>query len=82
MEESKIKKWIYHAEGDNTCDKCMAYNGKEFKTLEEAPKLPIHPNCDCWLEPVDHEICENCEHDIETLEDLGAEVLDMKAEIE
>lgn len=48
----KIEKWVYHATGRNTCKACYANDGKEFKTLKEAPTIPVHPNCNCWLEDV------------------------------
>jgi GH24 family phage-related lysozyme (muramidase) len=48
----KIDKWVYHATGRNTCEACYKNDGKEFKTLEEAPTIPVHPNCNCWLEPI------------------------------
>lgn len=28
----------------------MQYDGKVYTDLSEAPKLPLHPNCDCFLE--------------------------------
>lgn len=48
----KIEKWIYRSIGKNSCEACIQNNGKEFKTLKEAPKLPIHPNCNCYLETI------------------------------
>ncbi|WP_312729361.1 minor capsid protein [Enterococcus sp.] len=36
---------------DNTCDECAALDGKVFD-IDDAPSLPIHPNCRCALIPV------------------------------
>ncbi len=35
-----------------TCPVCGSLDGKVFKTLEEAPKLPAHHNCRCLYLPV------------------------------
>lgn len=35
----------------NCCDKCKVFEGKMFRE-DEAPKLPLHPNCNCELEPI------------------------------
>jgi lysozyme family protein len=40
--------YIYFLEGGD-CYQCAEYNGKEFYEKDEIPKLPIHPNCDCWI---------------------------------
>lgn len=36
---------------DNTCDECAALDGKVFN-IDDAPDLPLHPNCHCALIPV------------------------------
>lgn len=36
---------------DNTCEICGDYDGKEF-SLNNAPAIPIHPNCRCCYAPV------------------------------
>lgn len=51
-ENVKIEKWIYHATGRNTCKACWANDGKEFKSLKDVPTLPVHPNCNCWIEDI------------------------------
>lgn len=34
----------------NTCQRCGDYDGQIFK-LDDAPDLPLHPNCRCCLSP-------------------------------
>jgi biotin carboxyl carrier protein len=48
----KIVKYVFEARGSNSCDKCMKYDGQIFDNKEDAPKLPIHPNCKCKLHEV------------------------------
>lgn len=36
---------------NNTCDDCGAMDGRRFP-LDNAPQIPIHPNCRCVLLPV------------------------------
>lgn len=36
---------------DSTCDECAALDGKIFD-IDDAPDLPLHPNCRCALIPV------------------------------
>ena len=35
----------------NTCEKCGNLDGQQFK-LDDAPEIPMHPNCRCCLIPV------------------------------
>lgn len=34
------------------CDACEENNGETFESADDAPALPIHPNCKCYLEKV------------------------------
>lgn len=36
---------------NNTCETCADYDGKEF-LLNDAPKIPVHPNCRCCYVPI------------------------------
>jgi len=39
---------------DTTCEECMSYDGEMYAFGDrDMPKLPIHPNCNCRLEPID-----------------------------
>ena len=76
MSDNKIiTKWVYHTEGGNVCDKCKANAGREFKTLDKAPKLPIHPNCRCWLEEI------YSEQDLTDLEKALGDVLNSQDDL-
>ncbi len=49
-------KYIFEAEsGTNSCNKCQSFNGREFSSFQDAPRLPLHPNCQCTLERVEEE---------------------------
>lgn len=46
-------KYVWRSEnGENTCDKCKALDGKEFDFEDEVPERP-HPNCKCYVEIVE-----------------------------
>lgn len=52
FEDAGIEKVRYMAEDDeHTCHECREMNGKVYP-IEEAPDLPRHYHCRCWLEPV------------------------------
>jgi hypothetical protein len=39
---------------DSTCEECLSYEGEMYALGDpDMPKLPIHPNCNCRLEPFD-----------------------------
>ncbi len=47
-------KYIWHSEnGEHTCDKCKALDGKVFDFYDEVPERP-HPNCKCTVEVVEN----------------------------
>lgn len=48
--EANIQKVEWLAEAD-ACEICDSYNGKQWP-IDEAPMLPVHPNCRCCLLPV------------------------------
>ncbi|MCV6599091.1 MAG: DUF2778 domain-containing protein [Alphaproteobacteria bacterium] len=52
MQQYEIYDWVYQNEGDNICDKCKEHQGKRFDKMQDAPKLPIHPNCRCHLKKI------------------------------
>ena len=61
--QSEAQKDVYESSGvvsevefcatleNNTCDDCGAMDGRRFP-LDNAPQIPIHPNCRCVLLPV------------------------------
>ena len=52
-EETGVKKVKYNATLDNrTCEDCMEYDG-EIYGLYNAPSLPRHPLCRCFLQIID-----------------------------
>lgn len=48
------KEYRFIRKGSNSCETCLAFDGKIFPA-DQAPELPLHPNCECELEPVDEE---------------------------
>jgi hypothetical protein len=54
-----IEKYVFHAVGSNSCEKCMKHDGKEYKNANDIPTLPIHPNCKCYVEPIYKEKIDN-----------------------
>lgn len=47
-EEEELVEFV--GDSDNPCEICDYLNGKIF-AAEEAPELPLHPNCECELIP-------------------------------
>lgn len=46
-------KYVWHSEnGEHTCDKCKALDGKVFDFYDVVPERP-HPNCKCTVEIVE-----------------------------
>lgn len=55
LAEKKRGKVKFKASGDaDHCPTCFAFDGKVFD-FDDAPELPLHPNCECELEPVDED---------------------------
>lgn len=55
-------RWV-SGRGRNDCQLCASLHGKEFyfhptagqNSVQDMPNLPLHPNCDCTLDPImDH----------------------------
>lgn len=42
---------VFRNHGGNTCAFCQNLDGETY-TPENAPTLPIHPNCKCTLDPI------------------------------
>ena len=52
FKDAGVEKVRYRSEHDErTCTECRAFDGKVFR-LQDAPWLPRHHRCRCWLEPV------------------------------
>lgn len=48
-------KYVWHSEnGEHTCDKCKALDGKIFDFYDEVPERP-HPNCRCTVKVVEED---------------------------
>lgn len=71
-DDQNIKKWTYHAVGNNTCEACMQYDGKIFDSLKDAPSLPIHPNCKCRLELIYENDKNSSKNKIREGDDFGS----------
>jgi len=39
--------------GSNTCYACKRWDGKVFASLDSVPDLPVHPNCECFIEAIE-----------------------------
>lgn len=51
-----MTKYIYHSEQTKTtCEKCKKNDGKIYYDIKDIPKLPIHPNCKCYIETIEDE---------------------------
>lgn len=50
LAEKKYLRFV--AKGSNQCEVCQNFDGKEFPE-DQAPELPLHPNCECVLEDVE-----------------------------
>ena len=49
-----MTKYVYHAEQTNsTCENCKKHNKEVYYDIKDIPKLPIHPNCKCWIETIE-----------------------------
>lgn len=48
--------YIWRA-SENACEKCQSLDGKEFENIEDIPDKP-HPNCKCYIEERDEELCD------------------------
>jgi len=51
MEKPWITGWIWHTASGNPCDDCSDKEGVFFPK-DDAPYVPLHPWCLCWLEIV------------------------------
>ncbi len=48
--KKQAKVWRWHSEQlDTTCDECSALDGAVFFAPDDAPEIPIHPNCQCSI---------------------------------
>ena len=57
-------KYIYHSENTNsTCNDCKKHDNEVYYDIKDIPKLPIHPNCRCWIETVDVSVSNNSKCD-------------------
>lgn len=52
MSTAKVKYEYISMLDEKTCGVCASYSGTLYDTLEEAPVLPIHNNCRCYILPV------------------------------
>ncbi|MCV6599294.1 MAG: DUF2778 domain-containing protein [Alphaproteobacteria bacterium] len=51
-----IKKWkIHNTKGDTSkvCENCASLDGTTYTKVEGIPKLPVHPNCKCYIENIE-----------------------------
>ena len=46
-------RWV--AAWNNTCPECAALDGQVWDDYMQVPDRPVHPNCDCDLEPISQE---------------------------
>lgn len=73
-------KYVWHSEnGEHTCDKCKALDGKVFDFYDEVPERP-HPNCRCTVEVVE-ESSKNTNPDGKSC-DLGKQIDKLINELE
>jgi len=56
MGDKLIEKYIWIAKGES-CSACESLDSQEFKIIDEIPDKP-HPNCDCFLQEVEAELCD------------------------
>jgi hypothetical protein len=49
-----VQGYIWHTGGSNPCEDCAALDGTEYEKGNE-PSIPLHPNCECWIELVTEE---------------------------
>ena len=46
-----MTKYVFHSEkSKTTCKECLKYDKKVYYDKDKIPKLPIHPNCKCYIE--------------------------------
>lgn len=44
--------WVL-GENENHCDECLSYEGTIYETPDDAPMIPVHPNCACYLQSLE-----------------------------
>ena len=60
----KTPKYIYHSEKTKTtCEDCKKHDNEIYYDIKDIPKLPIHPNCKCWIEAIELNISNNSKCD-------------------
>lgn len=80
MNDKIIEKYIWIAVGEN-CPACDALDRQEFKKIDEIPDKP-HPNCDCFLQEVEGELCDYCIDCLDKMEEMIGDAESLQAEIE
>ena len=77
------KKYSWHS-SEGSCEKCQALNNTEYSAEKEIPDKP-HPNCKCYVEVVEEEMCDCVEDALEEMDKVigDAEILkeDVQEEI-
>ncbi len=50
----KEVKYVFHSEKTKTtCNECLKHDGEIYYDIKDIPKLPLHPNCKCWIETIE-----------------------------
>lgn len=73
-EKSMNVKYKWHSVGSNSCYACTRWDGQTFTNIDDVPELPVHPNCECYIEAIDLEMVE--------LEHVGKELASSKTSVE
>ena len=67
------KKYRWHS-SEGSCEKCQALNNTEYSSEKDIPDKP-HPNCKCYVEVVEEEICDCVEDALEEMDEVQEEIV-------
>lgn len=56
--------YVWHSDGNNTCDECADLDGAKFTDEDDIPESP-HPNCQCFVEEEDDDDFEDIPADLD-----------------
>lgn len=74
------KKYRWHS-SEGSCEKCQALNNTEYDSEKEIPDKP-HPNCKCYVEVIEEEICYCIEDALEEIDEQISNAIVLRGEVQ
>lgn len=74
------KKYRWHS-SECSCEKCQALNNTEYSSEKDLPDKP-HPNCKCYVEVVEEEMCDCVEDALEEIDEQVGNATILRDEIQ